>query len=419
MRAELRDRALERASAVLDPVSRDAKLLDLIAWPRKVESEFFASGFEKLPSPVYSIDRGQAEKHVDALKSLSKELAGDHVLYRWLRSICESYIASNTMLLAVGTKAFYKHSVAVYGGAATTALDADTSNLDFAEHVARRLGDAPPPLAPESERMTTDEFIADMARRLAKRTPVLSVEIVPDEHLTAKAICGATRLRVRAGATFDRVEARGLFHHEIETHALTAQNGAAQPRLPFLRGGGPRTTRTQEGLAVFSELYNHALSTDRLRRLVERVRLVGMAEDGATFIDLFRHLVDNGLPEHSAYLDAQRICRGGLVGGGAPFTKDACYLSGLMDVYNFLRVALRSGAGHVPRLLVSGRMALEDIEALDWLRREGVLADPVHLPHWVKRWDELLAYFAFTSFLNEVDLEPIERRHRALLRGTS
>ncbi|MFO0658315.1 MAG: DUF1704 domain-containing protein [Polyangiaceae bacterium] len=419
MRADLRDRALERASVVLEPVSKDARLLDLIAWPRNLEEEFFSSGCSKLPKPSYDIDRQRAEKHIEALKDLSRELAGDHLLFRWLRSICDSYISANKMLLAVGTKAFYKHSLDVYGGAATTALDADTSNLDFAQHVSRRLGDSPPPQAPESERLTTEQFVAETTKRLAKREPALPVEIVVDEKLTAKAICGATRLRVRVGATFDRVEARGLFHHEIETHALTAQNGAAQPKLSFLRGGGPRTTRTQEGLAVFSELYNHALTTDRLRRLVERVRLVGMAEDGASFVDLFRHLVDQGLPERSAYLDAQRICRGGLAEGGAPFTKDACYLSGLMDVYNFLRVALRSGAGHVPRLLVSGRMALEDIAALDWLRREGVLVEPVHLPGWVKRWDELLAYFAFTSFLNEVDLEPIERRHRALLRAKS
>ena len=126
-------------------------------------------------------------------------------------------------------------------------------------------------------------------------------------------------MRVREGATFALAETEGLYDHEIETHALTAQNGEAQARLPFLRGGGPRTTRTQEGLAVFAELYAHALSTKRLRRLVERVRMVAMAEDGASFIDLYRHLLSLGvtpprrLPRRRA--DLPRWARGR--GGGA------------------------------------------------------------------------------------------------------
>ena len=57
-----------------------------------------------------------------------------------------------------------------------------------------------------------------------------------------------------------RWEAEGLWHHEVEIHALTAQNGAAQSEAPFLSSGGPRTTRTQEGLAVFAELYNRVLT---------------------------------------------------------------------------------------------------------------------------------------------------------------
>ena len=86
-----------------------------------------------------------------------------------------------------------------------------------------------------------------------------------------------------------------------------------------------------------------------------------------------------------------------------------------MDVYNFLRVAVRAGARVVAEVLVSGRIALEDVEALTWLRAEGVLAPPRFVPSWLAHWDGLLAYFAFTSFLNEVDLAPVEERHKALL----
>jgi uncharacterized protein (TIGR02421 family) len=415
MRAEMRDRLLERAVAVLDPVSKSSRLLECIAWPRSVERAFLADP-TKLPEPKYTVDRPRAEENLLALAELEKELQGDHPLIAWLRALTHSYRDANRMILAVGTRTFYQLSHSIYGGADTTALDADTTNLDFAEHVARRIAHVDPvPGDPMCELLTTDEFVKEIENRLSKRRHKIDVEIIRDEDLSAKVICGMTRMRIREGARFTFAESQGLYFHEVETHALTAQNGAAQKKLGFLRGGGPRTTRTQEGLAVFAELYGRTLSTARLQRLTDRVRLVHMAEEGASFLDLYRHLVEHGADAQSAYLDAQRICRGGLVEGGGPFTKDASYLSGLMDVYNFLRVAVRAGARDVAEVLVSGRIALEDVEALLWLRREGVLAPPRFFPRWLARYDALVAYFSFTSFLNEVDLGPVEARHRALV----
>lgn len=413
LRPELRDRALDRAAAVLEPIARSSRLLESIAWPRKVERAFFAADAERLPEPEYEVDADRARDNLAALARLEDELEGDHPVLAWLRALCRSYGDANRMILGVGTRTFHELSLTLYGGARSTALDADTTNLDFAEHIATRL--ALPSALPPERPLSSDEFVDAIEARLRARRPKIPIEIARDPDLSAKAICGMTRLRVREGATFTAAEADSLFFHEIETHALTAQNGAAQRRLGFLRGGGPRTTRTQEGLAVFAELYGHALSTGRLLRLVERVRLVDMAEGGASFLDLYRHLVSHGAEPHDAYLDAQRVCRGGLVEGGAPFTKDASYLSGLMDVYNFLRVALRAGARDVAEVLVSGRIALEDVEPLLLLREEGVLDPPALVPRWLERWDGLLAYFAFTSFLNEVDLEPVEARHPLLV----
>jgi uncharacterized protein (TIGR02421 family) len=417
-------RALDEASSIFQRVSKTTRFLDALAWPRSVEREFFARGAAALPSPRYEVDRDAASDNLAALRSLDDALAGEHLVLAWLRNVQASYEASNRMLLEVGTRRFYELSREVYGGARTTSLDVDTTNLDFAEHVAARLGPVLEEASParhagrrgaNEERLDADAFIASVESRLARRRPKLALELVKDEDLSAKVLCGMTRLRVREGATFDPVEARGLYFHEVETHALTAQNGDLQDHVPFLRGGGPRTTRAQEGLAVFAELYEHSLTSGRLRRLVERVRMVAMAEDGATFLDLYRYLLERGEAPQNAYLDARRICRGGPAEGGAPFTKDASYLAGLMEVYNFLRVTVRAHAGYLPRLLVTGRLALEDLEPLAWLRGHGLLAEPRYLPRWAERWDELLAYFAFTSFLNEVDLAPIEARFSRLL----
>lgn len=385
-------------------------MLESIAWPREVEERFFDAGESLVPEVEYAIDRPRIEEHLGRLDAFERELGADDALTRLLRSYVESYRLSNRMLLAAGTKAFYTLSRAAYGGARTTALDDDTTNLDFAEHLSARLGDGSEDGA-EPRMMSAEAFSNDVRARLAKHHDGLEVELKLTTDVSAKAIAGVKRLKVRADATFEPEEARSLFLHEVETHLLTAQNGGLQPHLPFLKSGGPRTTRHQEGLAVFAEFFSQALTRDRMRRLVERVRLVGMAEDGASFVDLYRHLRDAGADRHAAFLDASRVCRGGVPSGGAPFTKDASYLSGFIEVYNFLRLSVTSHTREVAEILVSGRLALEDVEPLLELRRQGILVAPTHRPTWLRHWNDVVTHFAFTSFLSEVDLAFVQRRY--------
>jgi len=403
MRPELRDRYLERVSDVLGPWAGKMRLLDTIGWSRRTEESFLQSGCDQLPDVEYDVDRDQAQRAIAELSELLVSFNADHVLVEWLRSQVQSFIDAYRMVLAVGTKDFYALSLELYGGARTTAFDRNTTNLDLADHVVERLGRESRFV--ESDALDTDQFVAFLQAKLAARTPRLELAIVRDPSLNAKVICGATRLRVREGASFGRAEAEGLWLHEIETHALTAQNGALQSRYPLLKAGGPRTTRTQEGLAVFSELYGRAMSSPRLSRIAERVRLVGLAEDGASFVDLHRYLTDRGASPREAYLDAARICRGGVVSGGAPFTKDACYLAGLVDIYGLLRRALRFRSPLLGELLVSGRVHQNDLPALLWLRQQGVISAPTFLPGWVEQWDGMLSYFAFTSFLHEIEID--------------
>lgn len=400
---------LERASRCFEEVAQKTRVLDGIQWPRKTELAFFAAGGEELPEPTYNIDPAAAEANIEALVHLEKGLHGHDPLLSYLRQISESYRLANEMLLGVGTRKFYELSLELYGGAKTLALDADTTNLDLARHLSKRLGKGSAVATDGPPEMSAEEFAKQLEVRIVHDHPALDVKVVLDDDLSAKVIAGAKRVRVRSGATFSAMEVDSLFVHEIETHALTAQNGMAQKKLPFLRAGGPRTTRTQEGLAVFAELFDHSLSIDRLRRLVERVNMVAMAEDGASFLDVYKYLIGLGVGPREAYLDATRIFRGGMVEGGGPFTKDAAYLAGLAEVYNFLRVTLAEDARHVAEVLVSGRLALDDVDLLLALREEGILLPPVHVPKWLAHWDGLLPYFAFTSFLDEIEQPQIEK----------
>ncbi len=408
---------LEQVSAALGAPKTKGNLLEDIAWSRDVEEAFFASGCTKEPEPAYTVDRDALDDQSKRLEQVARGIDGDEPIPTYLRATVLSAVDRNRLLLATGTKEFGAISREIYGGARTSSWTGGPKNLDLAEHLLARLSVQGWDEAkdPKPNLQSAEELAAELTERIAARRPALEVDVVLDPRCTSKAIAGMTRVRVRSDATFEPWEAEGLFVHEVETHAFTAQNGAAQPLASFLRSGGPRTTPTQEGLAVFAELHHHALATPRLERLAVRVKMVEMSEDGASFLDLFRWLSGRGVAPRDAYLDVARICRGGLVTGGAPFTKDACYLAGLLHVYAFLSVFVRAGFRDEVEMLVCGRIALDDVVALAELRNLGLLHRPPHRPTWLDRWSTLLPYFAFASFINEVNLAPVEKHFRELI----
>jgi uncharacterized protein (TIGR02421 family) len=409
---------LRRVGRALRAQKNPPRLLDQIGWPREVEEKFFAGGAGSLPEISYLIDKNPFERQIARLRELNKGIEGDDPIAEWLRATVESAIQTNRLMLAAGTRDFHRQSLEVYGSARSAFFGGPMRNIDLAEHLLDRLrvhgwDEASDPEAPA---MSAGELKTMLEARISRRRPKMGIEVVIDKRTTAKVVAGMSRVRIRPDATFSAWEAEGLFFHEIETHALTAHNGSLQEHAPFLRSGGPRTTRTQEGLAMFAELYHRALSVARLERLAVRVKLVDMAEEGASFLDLYRFLIDRGSPRRDAYYDAQRICRGGLPQGGAPFTKDACYLAGLLEIYAFLSAVIRGGFRDEIELLVCGRIRLDDIAVLAELRANGLLSRPRFLPRWLIEWQTLLPYFAFTSFMDGIDIRPVEAHYRELIR---
>ncbi|MDB4928044.1 MAG: hypothetical protein JWM10_528 [Myxococcaceae bacterium] len=396
---------------------RRVRVLEAIGWPREVEERFFAGGAEGLPEVTYEVDRDPLNERVAALDAAEQSLEGDDPVTVWMRSTVGSMRDASRMVLALGTAEFSRLSKELYGGPRTRFHGGGERNIDLAHHVIERLRPHGTDEATDEECELLDaEALAESLRqRVAREYPSMVIAVVVDPEATAKVVAGSTRVRVRADATFTPWEADALWHHEVETHALTGQNGAAQPEAGFLRVGGPRSTRTQEGLAVFTELHHHCASIERLQRLANRVLLVDMAEQGANFVDLYRHLVGQGATPREAYLDAQRVCRGGLVTGRAPFTKDTVYLAGLLDVQAFLSAVVREGFRDEMELLSCGRIALEDLTALVHLRRRGILQRPRYIPAWLRRWRTLVPEFAFLSFLDTVALGRVQLRYEELI----
>lgn len=421
MTTETHGELVDRVNASLAKIGRRSKLLSDIAWPRAAEEAFFASKCQRLPEVHYEYDWDALRARAEAFESLAASVDGDEHVHSFLRDTVRSFADANRLLLSVGTAEFFKKSRELYGGARTRFAGTNIRNIDLAEHLLDRLrihghdGSHPRDDEEEPETWSAERFAEWLRERAQERRPTLALTVTVDAALSAKVIAGRDRVRVRADTTFSEWEAEGLWAHEVETHALTAQNGALQRRASFLSGGGPRSTRTQEGLAVFAELEARRLSPARMQRLATRVKLVGAAEDGADFIDLYRLLIEQGASPRDAFLDAQRVCRGGRVEGGAPFTKDACYLAGMVEVYSFLSAFARGGHRDELAMLLAGRCAIDDLDALVVLRREGILDPPRFVPPWFANWRGLLPYFAFASFSNGLCLTSVEERFAALI----
>jgi len=93
--------------------------------------------------------------------------------------------------------------------------------------------------------------------------------------------------------------------------------------LPTLGSSHAGTTKTQEGLAVFSELITGTMDINRMRRLSDRMIAIQMSMEGADFLEVFQYFLEQTQGnQDQSFENTQRVFRGGVLTGGAPFTKD-------------------------------------------------------------------------------------------------
>ena len=409
---------LREVSAEILEAQRPIRVLRAISWDENVERAFFASNASELPRPEYRVspDVGGSFERFRALKA---RVTGDNAIERFLRETCESFATAARMLTAVGTRDFYFHACEIYGRPASLTADRRTTNLDLARHFAEVVdglaGAAAVPSPADELTMSAEEVAPLLAARFATFFPDRAIKVEIIDGIAAKAVAGVDSVRVQRGARFAPRDVAQLEFHEGHVHVATAINGRAQPLMPFIGYPAPRTTATQEGLAVLTEFMTQSTSIERMRRLSDRTLAIKMAEDGADFRELYRFFLSRGHDEGAAYDCARRVCRGGLVTGGAPFTKDVCYLDGLLRVTNFMRVALVKGHVELVRLFFAGKIGLDDVPLFGRLLREGLVAEPRYLPPWARDLSYLTAFMSYSAFLGECDLSVERRRYEDLI----
>jgi len=413
---------LKTAAALLKKAERPVRVLRAVAWGPEVAERFFASGEKELPQVTYTpLDAAPVHETLRAARAMidAGPEGGRGPVQAWLLRIADVIGIGADMLAAIGTKEFHRQSVKLYGSPQADLLNCDVRPLDLARMLDYVLGafqNLEINLDAKADANTTpDELAARMApilaRHFAEKAP--KIEIV--DHLSSNALAGASYIRLRRSAVFSDRDLAQLVQHEAFVHIATSLNGSAQAAFPILGAGHPGTTRTQEGLAVFAELISGAMDPSRLMRLADRVLAIQMAMDGANFLELYRYFCERTHNKFSAFENARRICRGGMVEGGAPFTKDSVYLEGLVRVHNFLRIAVQETRVDTIRLLFAGKMDIEDMPAITTLAAHGLCTFPRFLPPWARDLRFVLSYIAYSSFLNRMNLDRVRDHYKDLL----
>jgi uncharacterized protein (TIGR02421 family) len=408
---------IRRLAGLLRRAEQPIRILRTVAWPPSVRERFFAAGAGRLPAPEYSPpDPGET---LAVLAEVRRELRPEGTLDDWLRRQADAIEGAARMLAAVGTPEFLEHSRRLYGGPEVPLPDSTTSlqlavELDQVLLATRDVDLGAPAPACHLAAAVAEQIRNASVAAFGKEAP----EVVVVEDLSSNALAGPRAIRIRRTASFTDRDVLQLIHHEAHVHVGTSLNGRLQEDLPILAAGHAGTTRTQEGLAVLAEFISGTMDVDRLGRLAGRVRAIHMAMEGADFLEVYRFFLGRGLERDQAFESSRRVFRGGVITGGAPFTKDAVYLDGLLRVHNFLRAAISAGRPDCIRLLFCGKLALDDVPALAQLAAAGLCRPPRYLPPWVKDLRFLLAHLAYSAFLNRVDLGRIREHWRKVLSET-
>jgi Uncharacterized protein conserved in bacteria len=401
---------LREVSSVITEVQKSVRVIPALAWPDEVEREFFAENASALPKPTYHVPAGVAEA-CTTFQNLARRLDGENEIERFLRETCVAMSTAARMLLSIGSRDFYHHSVELYGRPASLSSDKRTTNLDLARHFEQVIaGFSPPPSAVDQPTLGAEEAAEALRTRFTTFFTSHPVKVRIVDHLAASASSTAAEIRLKCDARFSPRDLRQIEYHEGQVHMATTLNGRSQATIPFIGAPSPRTSRTQEGLAVFTEFITGSTSLSRVRRLCDRTLAIHMAEEGGNFLDLYRFFRDRGHDEHTSFDCARRVMRGGLIEGGAPFTKDGCYLDGLLRVTNFLRIAVVKGQSQLVRMLFVGKLAVDDTPLFDRLVREGLVNEPTYLPAWAKDLSYLTAFMSYAAFLGRSDLAAEQRR---------
>ena len=405
---------VKKISDLVYQASRKIRILGFLNWPLSVRYRFFRSGSQQIPEVEYpQLDSTYAKEHLRA----AKKLLGDTPIDDWLKKKIYEVGSGVKMLEGCGTKQFFHQSVKIYGKPREKLRDGKSSPLGLAKYLRAVLS---------SQNINTGNLISGrnhssqtirdkISEKVIKVFGEESPEVVVVDNISAKATASSRRIRIRKGVRFSEKDVDQLMNHEALVHVATTLNGRAQKMVKILGANYGGVTKTQEGIAVFSEFITGCIDVSRMNRVLDRVLAIQMAIDGADFVEVYRFFLSRSKLKTEAYESTRRIFRGGVLTGRYPFTKDIVYLDGLVRVHNFCRTAVARGRNDIIELLFTGKIDLDDLPVILQLKEAGLIKKPKYVPYWVKDMSYLVSYFALSTFVSSMDHERTRGYYDALI----
>ncbi len=415
---------LSRLSQRLVDLQRPIRILDSVKWQPWVEEELRKSKFREVPkvdaSHFEAVPLGfdPAEK-LAALRELDADIErelGDDELGNLLRKVVDEYLQVIEMLGARGTRRFWEVSRRLYGSPKDTFFDAKSTISELGHLMYQILSGIH-----ESEigqtfprNLTAKEVVSELNHRFESYFVDDPVRAKISDGIVADASAGSDVVKVREGSLFSSRDVDVLEVHEGWVHVGTTQNGSQQHVARWLSKGPPRCSSTQEGLAVIMEIFTFRSYPRRAKRINDRIIGVEKAEEGANIVELIEFYRTEGYSEDESLANAKRVFRGGVLEGGAPFTKDISYCKGFIENYNFMRAAVRAGHPQLLPFLFVGKIHVDDVPLLYQKFKEGIVDPPRYLPPQFRDVSGLAVWMSFSSFLNQIDLRRIQSHYDKL-----
>jgi uncharacterized protein (TIGR02421 family) len=390
---------------------RGIRLLDTLSWPASAQETFLAAWkIGRIHLPTIDYPREDYAEVRAELEAVSAQADADHPLGHYLIATAESWRIATRLIDAAGSHRITAYSTRLFGRPVEMLPGDGPTNFEAAEHFVRLAEDMDQELrAIEPEQVMSAETLRDALQpEIDAFFTRHKIKVELDPGLISKAAASPTRIRIRTNTGFSEYDRNQLLVHEAFVHTLTGINGREQPLLKSMARSAPRTVATQEGLATFAELISGSMDIERMKRISLRIVAIDMAIGGADFVQVFRFFLDAGQTPTDSFASTQRVFRGAPLGGGAAFTKDTVYLHGLLSVHTFFRWCLRHRKIAIARQLFAGKLALEDVFALQPMFDAGAIAPPQYIPPWMQRANGLAGMLAFSLFANKIRLDRVD-----------
>lgn len=419
---------IRRLSQRIVDAQRPIRILDAIKWDGSIEQELRKGKFKQMPkvgTEYYaSIELGfdpsaKLEELAGIAQDIGPTLGKADPVGALLLKITEQYIDVVQMLQARGTRRFWDYSRKLYGSPKDVFFGDANTILSLGQLLYEILNGIDASVLspkPEAAELTAQQAVEILNERFRSYFPDAGVQAKLSDGIVADAAAGGDVVKVRAGSSFTQREVDILEVHEGWVHVGTTQNGKNQHIAKWLSKGPPRVSATQEGLAVIMEIFTFRSYPKRARHINDRILGIDKAEDGANILELIEFYRTEGYSEEDCLANAQRVFRGGVVEGGAPFTKDISYCRGFIENYNFMRAAIRAGRPYLVPFLFAGKLHVDDIPLLYQKHQEGLIDPPQHLPPQFRDLSGIAVWMSFSSFLNLVDLKRVQEHYDKLFK---